>query len=1345
MTADGGAWQGGWTSRTTGTYRRTVRTAGMDRAIGVVTGLAASGNPDVSYGCVNPQVNIEQPTTSAFAMVGTPGNPRKFIVRLRVTDTAGNPVAGLTADAFTVEARKAGTATLIPANVINASYVQDDYWLLVRAPNESQGAELGAFYDLRVSLGAANDSENSALVYLDRDQDVMLVLDRSGSMSTNNRLAAARNAAALIANQLQLSDQGGYVAFDTDAQLRRDLQDISAASRTALINSISGETLGDYTSIGDGMQRAEQEFDEAHIADNLCSYVLMTDGYENEPALWATVRADVIDNGCAIHGIALGPSANEPLVQQIAASVPGGSYDYAPDTGGTSIGSAYQPADVPSSPTTLGWANNLARVYDNKVTMLSGRQRAFTGIGGPDAASACDGPSGSIDFEDQPAGTEYPVPTSFDSQGVNITTHPFTNADGSETDGEGSAIDTGDGATDIAILSGYANFSFALPQLCRFAVQYNDGGGGVNLEVNGDRRVGGGFSDFDGMIIGGALVDTGKDASGTLIVSGEIHSISLGGGEMFFDDVRYRRPGAPEADHEFCVDETADELMLSLGWQLPDGHTTELRDPNGDPVDPSAFRRLSPNGTNEVWEIPLPMPGCWQLFVDGLDQEFLVTAQLRSDYELFLFAGAPLDGSEEGARVPINASFVGPAGGVLGAHVTADVTGPAGDLRRLTLWDDGMHEDGEAEDGVYGNLYTATSLGDFPADDPEEGDPVEMVGSYLVNVVAVKGNIVREAQTSFALGQGADSDNDGIPDAWETVNGTDPLTPDGDGDPDRDELSSYCEFLVGTHPLNPDTDGGGESDGSEVSPFLCVVTGQDPNDPADDRIRRFDVLVDFVKNGIDPPYLQVHWSRPPGQGTTFDVFRRCRTGDGPFGDWEQVADDIPRTHYRDLDVALRVLCEYQVVATDNDGDQSVSPPTDGVRVRADAMPPDGVLVIDGGATQTADLLVDLTLIGEDTDLTTEEPSATPGGTPTEDLEMLISNDPSFADADWQPFDSDVEDWDLGDVDPGGVATVFFQLRDEEGNHTSGPTRFDSILYVDDTRESGPTRIETAVDIAQGSYDDDEAEVVVLARADEFADALAGTPLAVRRHGPMLLTYPDQLHPNTAAELQRVLPAGRTVILLGGPVALSLAVEQQVKDLGYQTLRLQGPSRVETAIAVADEIGEPAQLLITTGYNFPDALAAGAAAAKVDGAVLLTSSEARHPAVDAYLDDHGERPVWAVGGPAARPYPEATALFGPSREETAVAVADEFFLGPQAVGLARRDDFADALTGGVHIGARGGPMLLTPTESLHPAPEGYLCAHAESLEVPFVYGGEVAISAGTQAAYEDRVDGVGCPG
>lgn len=60
---------------------------------------------------------------------------------------------------------------------------------------------------------------------------------------------------------------------------------------------------------------------------------------------------------------------------------------------------------------------------------------------------------------------------------------------------------------------------------------------------------------------------------------------------------------------------------------------------------------------------------------------------------------------------------------------------------------------------------------------------------------------------------------------------------------------------------------------------------------------------------------------------------------------------------------------------------------------------------------------------------------------------------------------------------------------------------------------------------------DSAPYAVLATADAFADSLAGAALTA--DGPLLLSAAASLTPATAAELDRVLPTGATVYVLGG--------------------------------------------------------------------------------------------------------------------------------------------------------------------------------------------------------------------
>lgn len=289
------------------------------------------------------------------------------------------------------------------------------------------------------------------------------------------------------------------------------------------------------------------------------------------------------------------------------------------------------------------------------------------------------------------------------------------------------------------------------------------------------------------------------------------------------------------------------------------------------------------------------------------------------------------------------------------------------------------------------------------------------------------------------------------------------------------------------------------------------------------------------------------------------------------------------------------------------------------------------------------------------------------------------------------------------------------------------------------RVAGDNRLTTAIAASQSQFGDGEAGAVVLARADNFPDALAGTPLAIARGAPLLLTPASLLHAAVAAEIQRVLPGGGTVYLLGGTAALSPGVADSVGALGYTVTRFAGTDRYETALRVSEQgLGNPTTIVLTTGLKFPDALSAGAVAGGMDGAVLLTAGPVMPDSVAAYLAAHPPTERYAVGGPAAQADPSATPIAGPDRYATSRKVADTFFPQPAGAAIASGTNYPDALSGGART-AGTAPLLLTDPTTLTPAVRDYLVAHKASLELVGVFGGTAALSEAVRRAAEVAVN------
>src|SRR5208282_5725150 len=139
---------------------------------------------------------------------------------------------------------------------------------------------------------------------------------------------------------------------------------------------------------------------------------------------------------------------------------------------------------------------------------------------------------------------------------------------------------------------------------------------------------------------------------------------------------------------------------------------------------------------------------------------------------------------------------------------------------------------------------------------------------------------------------------------------------------------------------------------------------------------------------------------------------------------------------------------------------------------------------------------------------------------------------------------------------------------------------------------------------------------VLARSDFFADALAGGPLAAQMDGPLLITpgasQSTALDPRVQAEIQRVLPKGGTVYILGGDLALSPDIDTALQALGYVTQRIAGTDEYGTAVDIAEALGNPTTIFEATGLSFQDALSAVPAAIEEHGAILLTDGSSPDP-------------------------------------------------------------------------------------------------------------------------------------
>ncbi|NUR32121.1 MAG: hypothetical protein HOV83_40805 [Catenulispora sp.] len=297
------------------------------------------------------------------------------------------------------------------------------------------------------------------------------------------------------------------------------------------------------------------------------------------------------------------------------------------------------------------------------------------------------------------------------------------------------------------------------------------------------------------------------------------------------------------------------------------------------------------------------------------------------------------------------------------------------------------------------------------------------------------------------------------------------------------------------------------------------------------------------------------------------------------------------------------------------------------------------------------------------------------------------------------------------------------------------------------RLAGGDRVGTAVATSQAAWESfggagtgrRAAKSVTLSRSDLFADALGGAGFAEHQQGPLLLTDPKTLDQTTLAELRRVLGPGSgangpTVYLLGGESALSPDVQKALVAANYHVERLGGGNRFDTAVKIAqrDSGSKPSKVLVATGINYPDALAAGAAAgANSNAVVVLTNDKTLPPETAAYLNSVAGATVYGVGGQAVAALGSRAQvpLRGADRVATSMLVARALFDTPGSVGFATSMNWPDSLAGGALQGTAGGPLILVdPATGLSADERQWLKQSATEINSVQIYGGRAAVPA-----------------
>lgn len=157
---------------------------------------------------------------------------------------------------------------------------------------------------------------------------------------------------------------------------------------------------------------------------------------------------------------------------------------------------------------------------------------------------------------------------------------------------------------------------------------------------------------------------------------------------------------------------------------------------------------------------------------------------------------------------------------------------------------------------------------------------------------------------------------------------------------------------------------------------------------------------------------------------------------------------------------------------------------------------------------------------------------------------------------------------------------------------------------DIVRWEGPDRYATSARISAETFPG-TAPVAFIASGRNFPDALSAASAAKSLGGPILLSEPGSLPTVIEEELTRLAP-GR-VIILGGDPSVSSDVQARIAAVtGASVERWAGGDRYATSATITARTftGTAPVVFIASGQNFPDALSAAPAAARLGGPILL---------------------------------------------------------------------------------------------------------------------------------------------
>ena len=159
-----------------------------------------------------------------------------------------------------------------------------------------------------------------------------------------------------------------------------------------------------------------------------------------------------------------------------------------------------------------------------------------------------------------------------------------------------------------------------------------------------------------------------------------------------------------------------------------------------------------------------------------------------------------------------------------------------------------------------------------------------------------------------------------------------------------------------------------------------------------------------------------------------------------------------------------------------------------------------------------------------------------------------------------------------------------------------------------------------------------AENVILARDDQFSDAMSAVPLSKKLDAPILMTDSMSLDTRTLDEIRYL--GAKNVYIVGGTLAISQGIQDSLKT-EFTVTRIAGLQGYDTAAQISSYVGidDTHTVYIANGYSIPDAIAISAFAAEQGSPILLIERDEIPASTNQALADLKVSNVVLLGGTA----------------------------------------------------------------------------------------------------------------